>query len=119
MLLWVILPLRCLEEITYARESRSTASGPKRSRLDIVTTLLTLPCLHSNAQSLAIAQIEYDILYLGAELGMFVVCRMRISTKTVVHNFILQRKEVDVEDAAIEGVWPLTATAHQILVFQT
>lgn len=50
---------------------------------------------------------------------MFVVCRVVDSTKTVVHNFILQKKEVDVEDAAIEGVWPLTATAHQILVFQT
>lgn len=49
---------------------------------------------------------------------MFVVCRVVDSTKTVVHNFILRRKEVDVEDAAIEAVWPLMATAHQILVFQ-
>jgi len=84
-----------------------------------VTTLLPLPCLHSSAQSSGTAQIEYDIFYLGAELGMFVVCRVVDSTKTVVHNFILQKKEVDVEDAAIEGVWPLMATAHQILVFQT
>ena len=83
-----------------------------------MTALLTLPCLHSNAQSSGIAQLEYDIFYLGAKLGMFVVCRAVDSAKTVVHNFILQRKEVDVEDAAIEGVWPLMATAHQILVFQ-
>ncbi|KAH0833282.1 hypothetical protein J3R83DRAFT_12347 [Lanmaoa asiatica] len=94
-------------------------SGTKRTRLDIVTTLLTLPCLHSNTQSSGIAQIEYDIFYLGVELGMFVNCRVVISAKTVVHSLILQRKEVDVEDAAIEGVWPLTAIAHQILVFQT
>lgn len=66
-----------------------------------------------------VAQIEYDICFLGAKLGMFVVCRAVDSTKTVVHNFILQRKEVDAEDAGVEGVWPLTATVHQILVFQT
>ena len=59
------------------------------------------------------------MFYLGVELGMIIVCRVAISTKMVVHSFILQRKGVDVEDAAIEGVWPLTATAHQILVFQT
>ena len=59
------------------------------------------------------------MFHLGAQLGMFVVCRVVISTKTVIHNFILQRKEVDAEDAAVEGVWPLTATVHQILVFQT
>lgn len=84
-----------------------------------MTTLLTLPRLHSNAQSLRIAQIQYDMFYLGAELGMFVVCRVVDATRTIVHNFILQRKEVGMEDAEIEAVWPLTATAHQILVFQT
>jgi len=98
---------------------RSFSSGTKRARLDIVTTLLTLPCLHADAQHSTTAQLEYDIFYLGADLGMFAVCRAVISAKTVVHNFILQRKEVDVDDAASEGVWPLTATAHQILVFQT
>ena len=50
---------------------------------------------------------------------MFVVCRVVDATRTIVHNFILQRKEVGMEDAEIEAVWPLTATAHQILVFQT
>lgn len=99
--------------------SRITASGTKQARLDIVTTLLTLPCLHSNAQSPGTAHVEYDIFFLGGELGMIVVSRVVLSIKTVVHNFILQRKEVDVEDAATEGVWPLVATAHQILVFQT
>lgn len=119
MHLWVPLLLWYLEDITYAGGYQYIASGLKRTRLDIVTTLLTLPCLHLNGQSSAIAQIEYDILYLGAELGMFVVCRVVMSTKTIVHNFILQRKEVDMEDTALEDVWPLTATAHQILVFQT
>ncbi|KAG6373442.1 hypothetical protein JVT61DRAFT_6595 [Boletus reticuloceps] len=108
-----------LEEAINARESRTTASGSKRTRLDIATTLLTPPSLHVNAQSSSVAQIEYDMFYLGAKLGMLLVCRVVDSTKTVVHNFILQRKEADVEDAAIEGVWPLTAAAHQILVFQT
>lgn len=84
-----------------------------------MTTLLTLPCLHADARHSTTAQLEYDIFYLGEDLGMFAVCRAVISAKTVVHNFILQRKEVDVDDAASEGVWPLTATAHQILVFQT
>ncbi|KAG8213041.1 hypothetical protein J3R82DRAFT_11433 [Butyriboletus roseoflavus] len=87
----------------WAASPQCFSSGPKRTRLDIVTTLLTLPCLHLNGQNSTIAQIEYDIFYLGAELGMFVICRMVMSTKTVVHSFILQRKEVDVEDAVIRG----------------
>jgi len=103
----------------WAASPNCFSSGNKRTRLDIATTLLASPSLHVNAQSSSVAQIEYDMFYLGATLGMFLVCRVVDSTKTVVHNFILQRKEADVEDAAIEGVWPLTATAHQILVFQT
>ncbi|KAG9315289.1 hypothetical protein JVU11DRAFT_4428 [Chiua virens] len=104
---------------TQAATPNCFSSGTKRTRLDIVNTLLTLPCLHSNARDPSgSVQIAYDIFYLGAGLGMFAVCRAVMSTKTIVHNFILQRKEVDKEDAAIDGVWPLTATAHQILVFQ-
>lgn len=116
MLMWVLPPLYYIEGAINSWESRFTA---KRTRLDIATTLLTLPSLHLNTPNLGVAQIEYDIFYLGAKHGMFVVCRLVDSTKTVVHNFILQRKEVDAEDATIEGVWPLTAAAHQILVFQT
>ncbi|KIJ62768.1 hypothetical protein HYDPIDRAFT_41484 [Hydnomerulius pinastri MD-312] len=82
--------------------TQASSSGRKCARLDITTTLLTLPPLHSiPSPSPVVAQISYDILYLGANLGMFV------------------RKEADPEEAAVEGVWPLVATAHQILVFES
>ncbi|KAF8842092.1 hypothetical protein BDN67DRAFT_966262 [Paxillus ammoniavirescens] len=97
---------------------KASTSGPKRTRLEIAMTLLTLPPLHSmDSSSPVLAQINYDIFYLGAEIGMFVTCRGMLRDKTVVHSFILQRKEADVEEAAVEGIWPLVATAHQILVF--
>ncbi|KIK98689.1 hypothetical protein PAXRUDRAFT_31016 [Paxillus rubicundulus Ve08.2h10] len=99
---------------------KAFTSGPKRTRLEITMTLLTLPPLHSmDCSSPVLAQINYDIFYPGAEIGMFVICHGMLRDKTFVHNFILQRKESDAEEAAVEGIWPLVATAHQILVFQS
>ncbi|KAL4074790.1 hypothetical protein V8B97DRAFT_1617227 [Scleroderma yunnanense] len=110
----------------------SSDSGLQHGRLDIITTLIKLPSLHcavalsepgdtcSGASAVAngVGQLSYDILYLGAKLGMFVVCRAVTPTKMVVHSFMLQRKEVDQEEASVEGVWPMVANVHQIVVFE-
>lgn len=107
----------------------SVDSGLQRGRLDIITTLITLPSLHcevspsgdtcpSASGGGGVGQLSYDILYLGARLGMFVVCRAVVSTKLVVHSFMLQRREADKEEAGVEGVWPVVANVHQIVVFE-
>lgn len=44
----------------------------------------------------------------------FVVCRIVMPTATVVHTFMLQRKEM-----GAKGVWPTVANVHQIVVFES
>ncbi|KAH7884694.1 hypothetical protein F5I97DRAFT_1488860 [Phlebopus sp. FC_14] len=113
-----------VHEISCCHEMSSAPPRPspelaKRSRLDIITTLLTLPPLHSlPSPSLAVAKLDYDMSYLGARLGMFVVARVVLPSRTIVHNFVLQRKEADAEEAASAGVWSLVANAHQIIIFE-
>ncbi|KAI5998717.1 hypothetical protein EDD15DRAFT_2241265 [Pisolithus albus] len=99
----------------------------KLGRLDVITELITLPSLHCaipNSELKAactsagkMRHVAYDMLYLGPQLGVFVVCRIAILTGTVVHVFMLQRRELDKEEADVEGVWPVVANVHQIVVF--
>lgn len=63
------------------------------------------------------------MMWLGARVGMFVVCRGvhhgDISKLAVTHSFLLHRKEAYEEDATADGVWPLVAVAHQMIVFDS
>lgn len=118
---------------TLASTSRASAGdiseccALKLGRLDVITELITLPSLHCaipNSELKTVCtsagkmrHVAYDMLYLGPQLGVFVVCRIAILTGTVVHVFMLQRREVDKEEADVEGVWPVVANVHQIVVF--
>ncbi|KAI6133561.1 hypothetical protein EDD17DRAFT_178515 [Pisolithus thermaeus] len=107
----------------------SGCSALKRGRLDIITELVTLPSLHcaipntepetTRTSAGKIRHVAYDMLYLGPQLGVFVVCQIATLTGTVVHAFMLQRREVDKEEADVEGVWPVVANVHQIVVFES
>lgn len=118
---------------TLASTSRASAGdiseccALKLGRLDVITELITLPSLHCAIPNSELKtactsagkmrHVAYDVLYLGPKLGVFVVCRIAILTGTVVHVFMLQRREVDKEEADVEGVWPVVANVHQIVVF--
>lgn len=119
----------CHGESSLIGEHAAVDSGLQRGRLDIITTLINLPSLHcavspsgdtcpSASGGGGMGQLSYDILYLGARLGMFVVCRAVASTKLIVHSFMLQRREADTEEAGVDGVWPVVANVHQIVVFE-
>ncbi|OJA16408.1 hypothetical protein AZE42_05502 [Rhizopogon vesiculosus] len=95
----------------------------KRTRLDITATLLSLPPLQLLASNGSEAPINYDMMWLGTPVGMFVVCRGvhhgDSSKRPVTHSFLLRRKETYEEDARADGVWPLVAVAHQMIVFDS
>jgi hypothetical protein len=95
----------------------------KRTRLDITTTLLSLPPLQLLPSSGSQAPINYDMMWLGAAVGMFIACRGvhygDSSMPPVTHSFLLRRKEEYKEDARADGVWPLVAVAHQMIIFNT
>lgn len=120
------MPLCSVEPTVDRCECAAVNSGLRRGRLDIITTLITLPSLHcaaalsetGDACPSTSGQLSYDILYLGAGLGMFVVCRAVAPTRLVVHSFMLQRREADKEEADVEGVWPVVANVHQVVVFE-
>lgn len=107
----------------------SGCSPLKRGRLDVITELVALPSLHcavppSELKSACTSagerrHVGYDMLYLGPQLGVFMVCRVAMPAATVVHTFMLQRKEVDKEEAGAKGVWPVVANVHQIVVFES
>lgn len=92
----------------------------KRTRLDITATLLSLPSLQLLPLTGA-ADIEYDIMWLGSPVGMFAICggvrHGHASKQPVTHSFLLRQKEAYEEDARADGVWPLVAVAHQMMVF--
>ncbi|KAI6115693.1 hypothetical protein EDD16DRAFT_1062840 [Pisolithus croceorrhizus] len=107
----------------------SECSALKRGRLDVITELVTLPSLHCaipNSEPMTVhtsagkmRHVAYDMLYLGPQLGVFVVCQIATLTGTVVHAFMLQRREVDKEEADVVGVWPVVANVHQVVVFES
>lgn len=92
----------------------------KRTRLDITATLLSLPPLQLLPLT-GTADIGYDIMWLGSPVGMFAVCggvhHGHASKRPVTHSFLLRQKEAYEEDARTDGVWPLVAVAHQMMVF--
>lgn len=92
----------------------------KRTRLDITATLLSLPSLQLLPLTGA-ADIKYDIMWLGSPVGMFAICggvrHGHASKQPVTHSFLLRQKEAYEEDARADGVWPLVAVAHQMMVF--
>ncbi|KIK41724.1 hypothetical protein CY34DRAFT_107197 [Suillus luteus UH-Slu-Lm8-n1] len=92
----------------------------KRTRLDITATLLSLPSFQLLPLTGA-ADIEYDIMWLGSPVGMFAICgglcHGHASKQPVTHSFLLRQKEAYEEDARADGVWPLVAVAHQMMVF--
>lgn len=93
----------------------------KCNRLDITTTLLSLPPLQLLPLTGLAANIDYDIMWLGSPVGMFAVCggihHGHASKQPVTHSFLLRQKEACEEDARADGVWPLVAVAHQMMVF--
>jgi hypothetical protein len=95
----------------------------KRTRLDITTTLLSLPPLQLLPSNGSQAPINYDMMWLGTAVGMFIACRGvhygDSSKPPVTHSFLLRCKEEYEEDARADGVWPLVAVAHQMIVFDT
>lgn len=97
------------------------ADSVKRTRLDITATLLSLPPLQLLPLTGLTADIDYDIMWLGSPIGMFVICggihHGHPSKRPVTHSFLLRQKEAYEEDARADGVWPLVAVAHQMMVF--
>ncbi|KAG0705714.1 hypothetical protein DFH29DRAFT_905588 [Suillus ampliporus] len=95
----------------------------KCTRLDITATLLSLPPLQLLPLSGSEAHVDYDIMWLGASVGMFVICRGvhhgDSSRRPVTHSFLLRHKEAYEEDARADGVWPLVAVAHQMVIFDS
>ncbi|KAG1750737.1 hypothetical protein EDB19DRAFT_1676678 [Suillus lakei] len=93
----------------------------KRTRLDITATLLSLPPLQLLPLTGLAADIDYDIMWLGSPVGMFAICggvhHGHASKQPVTHSFLLRQKEAYEEDARADGVWPLVAVAHQMMVF--
>ena len=115
----VSFSLSYLQAHTYIRTQASDTI--KRTRLDITATLLSLPPLQLLPSNDSEAPINYDMMWLGTPVGMFVVCRGvhhgDSSKRPVTHSFLLRRKEAYEEDARADGVWPLVAVAHQMMVF--
>jgi len=93
----------------------------KRDRLEITAALLSIPPLQLLPLNGSEAHIEYDMMWLGAPVGMLVACRgvhhADSSKLAVTHSFLLRCKEAYEEDARADGVWPLVAVAHQVIVF--
>lgn len=93
----------------------------KHTRLDITATLLSLPPLQLLPLTGLAADIDYDIMWLGSPVGMFAICRGvhhgHASKRPVTHSFLLRQKGAYEEDARADGVWPLVAVAHQMMVF--
>jgi len=62
-------------------------------------------------------------MWLGATVGMFVICggvhHGDASRQPVTHSFLLRSKEAYEDDARADGVWPLVAVAHQMIVFDS
>lgn len=95
----------------------------KRTRLDITATLLSLPPLQLLPLTGLAADIDYDIMWLGGPVGMFATCggvhHGHASKRPVTHSFLLRQKEAYEEDARADGVWPLVAVAHQMMVYDS
>jgi len=95
----------------------------KCTRLEITATLLSLPPLQLLPLTGLAADINYDIMWLGSPVGMFVICRGvhhgHASKWPVTHSFLLRQKEACEEDARADGVWPLVTVAHQMMVFDS
>ncbi|KAG1821774.1 uncharacterized protein BJ212DRAFT_920031 [Suillus subaureus] len=91
------------------------------TRLDITANLLSLPPLQLLPLTGLAADIDYDIMWLGSPVGMFAICggihHGHASKRPVTHSFLLRQKEACEEDARADGVWPLVAVAHQMMVF--
>ncbi|KAH9939134.1 hypothetical protein B0H21DRAFT_48959 [Amylocystis lapponica] len=94
------------------------AGGLKQGRLAIAAALLALPdslrfCAAGKAH------IDYDVAYLGPQVGVLLVCYSHGHT-TGQHKWsceqalVLRRKEWDEEDRDTEGLWPLVAVCHRI-----
>ncbi|KAG2157897.1 uncharacterized protein EDB93DRAFT_1246391 [Suillus bovinus] len=93
----------------------------KRTRLDITAALLSLPPLQLLPLTGLAADIDYDIMWLGSPVGVFAICGCvhhgHASKRPVTHSFLLRQKEAYEEDARADGVWPLVAVAHQMMIF--
>lgn len=78
---------------------------------------LTLPSLkalvlHSAGE---MKYVGYGTFYLDSQLGVFVVCRIVMLTGTAIHTFMIQRREADKEEEAVEGIWLVVAKSIGLL----
>lgn len=107
--------------LPHLQPSLPPSDSIKHTRLDITATLLSLPPLQLLPLAGLAADIDYDIMWLGSPIGMFAICggvhHGHASKRPVTHSFLLRQKEVYEEDARADGVWPLVAVAHQMMVF--